>query len=125
MPPRKSNVSAVSATGDEGTPVKEKERDGINVEVRSLAGRKTHDGTMYRLYTQDLALPRTMVQRLAKGVLPSNTRIEKDAIAAMSKSATVFVNYLSSGYTPPSFSFPCLSFIASTTSALPPQAPEP
>ncbi|KAG7006681.1 nuclear GTP-binding protein NUG1 [Physcia stellaris] len=77
MPPRKSNVSAVSATGDEGTPVKEKEREGINVE--------------------DLALPRTMVQRLAKGVLPSNTRIDKDAIAAMSKSATVFVNYLSNG----------------------------
>ncbi|KAL8794504.1 MAG: hypothetical protein Q9195_002977 [Heterodermia aff. obscurata] len=77
MPPRKSNVSAVSAAGDEGTPVKESVRDGINVE--------------------DLALPRTMVQRLAKGVLPSNTRIEKDAIAAMSKSATVFVNYMSSG----------------------------
>lgn len=36
MPPRKSNVSAVSATGDEGTPVKEKERDGINVEVRII-----------------------------------------------------------------------------------------
>ena len=47
---------------------------------------------------QDLALPKTMVQRLAKGVLPSNTRIEKDAITAMSKSATVFVNYLSNGY---------------------------
>ena len=41
-----------------------------------------------------------MVQRLAKGVLPSNTRIDKDAIAAMSKSATVFVNYLSNGYVP-------------------------
>ena len=49
---------------------------------------------------QDLALPKTMVQRLAKGVLPSNTRIEKDAITAMSKSATVFVNYLSNGYDP-------------------------
>ncbi|MCJ1360659.1 MAG: hypothetical protein MMC33_010668 [Icmadophila ericetorum] len=36
-----------------------------------------------------------MVQRLAKGVLPANTQIQKDAITAMSKAATVFVNYLS------------------------------
>ena len=43
---------------------------------------------------QDLSLPRTMVQRLAKGVLPPNTQIQKDAITAMSKGATVFVNYL-------------------------------
>ena len=39
MPPRKSNISAVSATGDEGTPVKEREREGINVEVCFLAER--------------------------------------------------------------------------------------
>ncbi|KAL8827590.1 MAG: hypothetical protein Q9191_003089 [Dirinaria sp. TL-2023a] len=74
MPPRKSNVSQASGAGDEGTPAKEKS-DGINIE--------------------DLALPRTMVQRLAKGVLPPNTQIQKDAITAFSKSATVFVNYLS------------------------------
>lgn len=36
-----------------------------------------------------------MVQRLAKGVLPANTSIQKDALLALSKSATVFVNYLS------------------------------
>ena len=36
-----------------------------------------------------------MVTRLAKGVLPPNTQIQKDAILAMSKGATVFVNYLS------------------------------
>lgn len=74
MPPRKSNVSQASGAGDEGTPAKEKS-NGINIE--------------------DLALPRTMVQRLAKGVLPPNTQIQKDAITAFSKSATVFVNYLS------------------------------
>jgi len=39
-----------------------------------------------------------MVQRLAKGVLPPNTIIQKDAITAMSKGATVFVNYLSAQY---------------------------
>ena len=46
------------------------------------------------LRQQDLSLPRTMVQRLAKGVLPANTSLHKDAILAMSKGATVFINYL-------------------------------
>ncbi|KAL9012177.1 MAG: hypothetical protein Q9173_003046, partial [Seirophora scorigena] len=62
----------VSAAGDDGTPAKEK--DGVNIE--------------------DLSLPRSMVQRLAKGVLPPNTQIQKDAITAMSKGATVFVSYI-------------------------------
>ncbi|KAL8736267.1 MAG: hypothetical protein Q9166_000422 [cf. Caloplaca sp. 2 TL-2023] len=75
---RKSNVSQVSATGEEGTPAKEK-ADGVNIEA---------------LFSQDLSLPRTMVQRLAKGVLPPNTQIQKDAIIAMSKGATVFVNHI-------------------------------
>lgn len=35
-----------------------------------------------------------MVQRLAKGVLPPNTSLHKDAILALSKGATVFINYL-------------------------------
>jgi histone H3/H4 len=39
-----------------------------------------------------------MVQRLAKGVLPPNTQIQKDALLAMSKGATVFVNYLTNTY---------------------------
>ncbi|KAI9811922.1 MAG: hypothetical protein M1832_000664 [Thelocarpon impressellum] len=73
MPPRKSDASKV-ATGDEGTPMKD--RDTVSVE--------------------DPSLPRAMVQRLARGVLPPNTQIAKDAVLAISKSATVFVNYLSS-----------------------------
>ncbi|KAI9722278.1 MAG: hypothetical protein M1812_001750 [Candelaria pacifica] len=73
MPPRKSDASK-AATGDEGTPGKDK--DGVSVE--------------------ELALPKTMVMRLAKGVLPANTQVQKDAMLAMSKSATVFVNYLAS-----------------------------
>lgn len=71
MPPRKSNVSQVSEDGAAST-----SKEGLGVE--------------------DLALPRTMVQRLAKGVLPPNTQIQKDALLAISKSATVFVNYLTS-----------------------------
>jgi DNA polymerase epsilon subunit 3 len=44
-----------------------------------------------------------MVQRLAKGVLPPNTQIHKDAVLAMSKSATVFVSYLSAQSVEPPF----------------------
>lgn len=47
---------------------------------------------------KDLSLPRTMVQRLAKGVLQPNTSISKDALLALSKGATVFINYLAQSY---------------------------
>ncbi|KAL1954476.1 hypothetical protein VTO42DRAFT_1152 [Malbranchea cinnamomea] len=45
---------------------------------------------------EDYLLPRSLTQRLAKGVLPPNTSIHKDALLAISKAATVFVSYLSS-----------------------------
>ncbi|KAI1174922.1 histone-fold-containing protein [Nemania sp. FL0916] len=43
---------------------------------------------------EDLILPKSIITRLAKGVLPSNTQIQANAILAMSKSATVFINHL-------------------------------
>ena len=43
---------------------------------------------------QDLLLPRTLTSRLARGVLPANTQIQKDAVLAIAKSATVFISYL-------------------------------
>ncbi|QSZ30422.1 hypothetical protein DSL72_004945 [Monilinia vaccinii-corymbosi] len=49
----------------------------------------TQDGRL-----QDLNLPRSIITRLAKSVLPPNTQIQGNAMLAMSKSATVFVNYL-------------------------------
>lgn len=39
-----------------------------------------------------------MIARLAKGVLPANTQIQKDALLALHKSATVFVSYIASKY---------------------------
>ena len=39
-------------------------------------------------------MPRTMVTRLAKGVLPPNTQVQKDAISALSKGATMFISHL-------------------------------
>ena len=37
-----------------------------------------------------------MIVRLAKGVLPPNTQIEQNALLAIIKSTTVFINYLAS-----------------------------
>lgn len=42
----------------------------------------------------DHTLPKSIVTRLAKGVLPQNTSVQKDAILALSKGGTVFINYL-------------------------------
>ena len=51
---------------------------------------KDHDKTTI----EDLTLPRSIITRLAKGVLPQNTQVQANAILAMSKSTTVFINYL-------------------------------
>ncbi|KAH0293139.1 histone-fold-containing protein, partial [Aureobasidium sp. EXF-3399] len=77
MPGRKSNLSTVT-NGDEESP--------------APAGRQVREGSS----VEDLSLPRTMISRLAKGVLPPNTSIHKDALLALSKSCTVFVNFLAS-----------------------------
>ncbi|GAP82981.1 putative DNA polymerase epsilon subunit d [Rosellinia necatrix] len=45
---------------------------------------------------EDLTLPKSIITRLAKGVLPSNTQIQANAILAMGKSATVFISHLAS-----------------------------
>ncbi|KAL4941329.1 histone-fold-containing protein [Aspergillus oleicola] len=45
---------------------------------------------------QDYLLPRSITLRLAKSVLPPNTSVQKDAVLAIQKAATVFVSYLSS-----------------------------
>lgn len=60
---------------------------------------------------QDLSLPRTLIARLAKGVLPPNTQIQKDAVTAISKSATVFVGFIADEYVLPiSFFFRRITF---------------
>nr|POE54877.1 dna polymerase epsilon subunit d [Quercus suber] len=78
MAPRKSNVSTVSNGADEAaeSPAPKPVKDGMSVE--------------------ELTLPKSMVARLAKGVLPPNTQIQKDALLALHKSATVFVSYIAS-----------------------------
>ncbi|AEO65878.1 uncharacterized protein THITE_2113448 [Thermothielavioides terrestris NRRL 8126] len=46
------------------------------------------------LTIEDLTLPKSIITRLAKGVLPPNTQIQANAILALTKSATVFINHL-------------------------------
>ncbi|KAL1878514.1 hypothetical protein VTK73DRAFT_7942 [Phialemonium thermophilum] len=48
------------------------------------------------LSIEDLNLPKSIITRLAKGVLPPNTQIQANAILALSKSATVFISHLAS-----------------------------
>ncbi|KAG7421039.1 hypothetical protein LZL87_001755 [Fusarium oxysporum] len=45
---------------------------------------------------EDLTLPKSIITRLSKGVLPPNTQIQANAIMALSQSTTVFINYLAS-----------------------------
>lgn len=100
MPGRKSNVSTTSNGPEEvaeSTPSRQtKDKEGLSVDV----GRDTSQKYCFvRSYTvQDLSLPKSMVARLAKGVLPANTQIHKDALLALHKSATVFVSYIASKY---------------------------
>ncbi|KAF3291164.1 hypothetical protein TWF970_000397 [Orbilia oligospora] len=81
MPPRKSDATKAAAAAAVSDPAstdddKPKGRGRTNVD--------------------DNTLPKTIVTRLAKGNVPSNTQIQKDAVTALSRSATVFINYLAS-----------------------------
>lgn len=63
---------------------------------------------------QDLTLPKSIITRLAKGVLPQNTQVQANAALAISKSAIVFVNYLASQYVPHSRPSPVLLLACNT-----------
>ncbi|KAI8629173.1 histone-fold-containing protein [Xylariaceae sp. FL1651] len=56
--------------------------------------KKDKDSSKDTVTIEDLTLPKSIITRLAKGVLPPNTQIQANAILAMSKSATVFINHL-------------------------------
>lgn len=93
MPPRKSTSSVTPADPDESIqlspsaqtdkPITATEQQ---IKARAEAG----------VSVEDYLLPRSLTIRLAKAVLPPNTTIQKDAVLAIQKAATVFVSYLSS-----------------------------
>ncbi|EHY60418.1 hypothetical protein HRR83_000177 [Exophiala dermatitidis] len=95
MPPRKSNASTAAATDANGdvSMVSNATTSSNTAQAKSSrqsGGGKQDDGVSI----DDLLLPRTLVSRLARGVLPPNTSIQKDATLAIAKSATVFISYL-------------------------------
>ncbi|KAL2182508.1 hypothetical protein L209DRAFT_759636 [Thermothelomyces heterothallicus CBS 203.75] len=59
---------------------------------------KERDKDKDNLTIEDLTLPKSIITRLAKGVLPPNTQIQANAILALTKSATVFINHLANAY---------------------------
>ncbi|KAK2754261.1 hypothetical protein FQN54_007140 [Arachnomyces sp. PD_36] len=92
MPPRPSTSSAADqqANNDEsiapGTPTEDPQQAGPSSSAVESGG----------VAVEDCLLPRTLTARLAKGVLPPNTQIQRDGVLALTKAATVFVSYLSS-----------------------------
>ena len=112
MPPRKSNppASDVEAPSPEGAVTATASTPAVVEEANNASPPSPIPEKIYKepkppkprdddtLSVEDLNLPKSIVQRLAKGVLPPNTQIQKDALLAMSKGATVFVNYLTSQY---------------------------
>ncbi|PGH02540.1 hypothetical protein GX51_04566 [Blastomyces parvus] len=88
MSPRKSTSSAAEASSHE-------EDQNAVAEGSKTAGSGA-DPIETGVNVEDYLLPRALTQRLAKSALPPNTSIQKDALLAISKAATVFVSYLSS-----------------------------
>ncbi|KAH0847355.1 DNA polymerase epsilon subunit 3 [Fonsecaea pedrosoi] len=99
MPPRKSGASTVSATeanGDVSTlstathATASSSTQHAHPRSSRQSGGKQDDGVSI----DDLLLPRSLVSRLSRGVLPPNTSLQKDALLALTRSATVFISYL-------------------------------
>ncbi|KAF7719406.1 DNA polymerase epsilon subunit D [Penicillium ucsense] len=95
MPPRKSTSSVTPADTEEvsqlspqaqGTADKPITATEQQIKARAEQG----------VSVEDYLLPRSLTIRLAKSVLPPNTTIQKDAVLAIQKAATVFISYLSS-----------------------------
>ncbi|KAI3396687.1 hypothetical protein diail_11795 [Diaporthe ilicicola] len=89
--PATSSAEAGSAPGadpSQSTP-SEKSKDDDK-----KTGGGGHPKEAVTIPIEELQLPRSIITRLAKGVLPPNTQIQANAILAMTKSATVFINHL-------------------------------
>ncbi|KAJ5985314.1 hypothetical protein N7522_012510 [Penicillium canescens] len=94
MPPRKSTSSVTPADPDDSllqSPQAPQTDKPVFATEQQLKARAEAGVSV-----EDYLLPRSLTIRLAKAVLPPNTTIQKDAVLAMQKAATVFVSYLSS-----------------------------
>uniref|UniRef100_A0A093VCU0 DNA polymerase epsilon subunit D n=1 Tax=Talaromyces marneffei PM1 TaxID=1077442 RepID=A0A093VCU0_TALMA len=93
MPPRKS-TSAIPPTDNDdiSSPTTAAAAAAANSQMTEQQAKAQSEGVS----VEDLLLPRAVTQRLAKSVLPPDTAIQKDALLAIQKAATVFISYLSS-----------------------------
>ncbi|EZF30136.1 DNA polymerase epsilon subunit D [Trichophyton mentagrophytes] len=73
-------------------------RDPINTQGETDGGDNApgSEGTETGLGVDDILLPRSVIMRLAKDMLPPGTGVQRDAVTAILKAATVFVSYISS-----------------------------
>ncbi|KKY20005.1 putative cbf nf-y family transcription factor [Phaeomoniella chlamydospora] len=115
-----SSKSKDKADGEHGgEKEKEKDKDALGIDVCVLDRRMVLPNPLFGIYLtivhhfnaansilvlvptrltiyQDLLLPRTLLSRLARGVLPPNTSISKDALLALTKASSVFISHLAS-----------------------------
>ncbi|KAG8164767.1 hypothetical protein KVR01_005042 [Diaporthe batatas] len=89
-PLRPNSSSAVAAHAD---PSQSTPSEKSNTEEKKTGG-GGHPKEAITIPIEELQLPKSIITRLAKGVLPPNTQIQANAILAMTKSATVFINHL-------------------------------
>ncbi|KAI0882807.1 histone-fold-containing protein [Annulohypoxylon maeteangense] len=68
--------------------------DGAPSAEKDKEKKDSKDSSRDNVAIEDLNLPKSIITRLAKGVLPPNTQIQANAVLAMCKSATVFINHL-------------------------------
>ncbi len=113
MPPRKSDTgrkSDASVAVAAEKPAASPEQEGnttIHAETSTTEAGKQQPGDRRekekdhdKPTIEDFTLPRSIITRLTKGVLPPNTQVQGNAILAMSKSTTVFINYLAAQCVP-------------------------
>ncbi|KAJ5664603.1 hypothetical protein N7462_011416 [Penicillium macrosclerotiorum] len=95
MPPRKSTSSVTPAETDEPSQLSP-QAPGTADKPVTATEQQLKARAELGVSVDDYLLPRSLTIRLAKAVLPPNTTIQKDAVLAIQKAATVFVSYLSS-----------------------------
>ncbi|KAK4064976.1 transcriptional regulator family: Histone-like TF [Trichoderma aggressivum f. europaeum] len=96
MPPRKSDVRpATPVAAEEASPPAKAAPQAQDKQDKKDKDKDKGKGED-PVTIEDLNLPKSIITRLAKGILPPNTQIQGNAILALSKSATVFISYLAS-----------------------------
>ena len=103
MAPRKSNASVTNVVEEDNSTM-DVEGDSAIVDGGEEPGKrgrkkKQTDDKETMSPIEDLYMPRTMIGRLARGVLPAHTNVQKDAVTAITKGATLFISHITAAAT--------------------------